>query len=140
MPPLAALRTAVDAFVDARWNTLVARQEAYRATHGRYWQGLPSHASRPSFTTAGPADGVPPDRMSSKPMDQAESWADVLSEWAGVNVPARMQVDAYYTPGGEHGWTLTMEVVHNGTVYARTRNVGPETHRERPWTASPAAP
>lgn len=132
MPTIANLRNAIDAFLDARWIMIVARQDAYKAAHGRYWQGLSTHMTRPVHTNAN--DGAKkPDAMSRKPTDQAESWMDRFPEWANLDLPASVAIDVYEAPGGQHGWTLTLEVLHNGTLYRRVRNVGVETHREKAW-------
>ena len=129
--PAAQVRTAVDAWLTAKLPDLTAAQNAYFATHGRYWQGLLSHISAPAHTDSHDGEAAP-DRMASKPTDQAESWSDVLPGWATVRFPGRLQVDVYDGPSGK-GWVYIADVMHNGTRFRRIVNVGPETFRTQGW-------
>lgn len=132
MATLAQVRDRVDDWLTARWPTVQARQTAYAAAHnGRYWQGLRCMVAEPNHTTAQFNDATP-DRMSSKPTDQAESWMDFLSEINGVAIPAVFIMDAYQAPAG-HGYVAHVYARHNGTLYHRAQNVGPETFRTQAW-------
>jgi hypothetical protein len=134
MPTIANLRNTIDTFLTNHWPTIVARQETYKSNHGKYWQGLRTHTFRPSYTnTTGAA--ATPDNFSAKPTDGNQTWADVMPEWASTGLPATFRIDVYKTPAGEDGWVATVEVMHNGTLYSRSKNVGPETHRDKAWHA-----
>lgn len=127
---------AIPAGAMARINTFLTnlataaatRQAAYLAAHGRYFQGL-------RVLTITPADGATanPDRLPSKPTDQAESWAD-----AGLNPGNGLEVnlwcDTYQAPGGQ-GYVLGVEVWYSGSLWRRTQNFqGPESWRTTGWT------
>lgn len=131
MPTLAQLRDRVDTFVSNHWSTVVARQENYRANKGQYWQGLLTHTNIPNHLSGGFADAIA-DRLNINPTDQFENWKNVFPEWDGVALPAALQVDVYDGPSGK-GWTITVWVKFNGTIYTRTVNVGPENWRAKPW-------
>jgi hypothetical protein len=133
-PPAQAL-AAADDFLAAWLSTLAARQNAYLASHGRYWQGLLTHAAAPAHA-ANRDDSAAPDRMASRPHYQTEDWLAVLPEWAGLLLPAAVRVDQYVSPVGP-GWVLTLELVHGRDRYARSVNVGPEAYRDSPWAVMP---
>jgi len=127
MATLAEIRTLVDNWKDTIGPKIVNRQNAYFATHGRYWQGIVTPGVRPD-------DGgsvVP--NYTFKPTDQATSWADHFS---GANalpgsIPAQIAIDVYDGPLGK-GYTITLFITKAGRLYARTWNVGPE-NRDAAW-------
>lgn len=130
---LAQLRAAIDAFIETRWPTIVARQENYRANRGVYWQGLRTHSSCPVHTNS--TDGsISPDRLDATPDDAFSSWRTVFPEWAEESLAACFWVDVYSGPTGQ-GWVLHVEATYNGTRWQRSVNVGPESYRSHPWTA-----
>jgi hypothetical protein len=132
MPQLAQVQAAADAFVQSTWwTTLTTRQGNYFASHGRFFQGLSTHAVLPAHTN-GRDDSKPPDRLTTRPTDQTETWMDQLPEWASTTMPASVRINVYDGPFG-HGWTVTLELTHSGVIWRRTVNVGPETHHAQPW-------
>lgn len=140
MPTLNQMRNAIDNFVTTRWPTIVARQENFRTNRGRYWQGLPTHLTCPAHTnsTDGSKTG---DRLEESPDDQGafSTWLNVFPEWLSDLLPACVRVDVYDGPQGE-GWVLTIEATHNGTLWRRSQNVGPEGHRTQGWHQVPVPP
>lgn len=138
MATLAQLRTRVDDWLAARWPTVLARQDTFFANRGRYWQGLITHTVVPAHTTAADADTVA-DRLSFKPTDQAQSWLDVLAELSGIAFPAALAVDVYDGTQGK-GYVATIFVRYNGTIYTRSKNVGPESYRDVAWQVLTSPP
>lgn len=134
MATLAQLRTRVDDWLAARWPTVLARQDAFFTNRGRYWQGLITHTVIPAHTTAVDADVVA-DRLAMHPTDQAQSWLDVLAELSGIVFPAALVMDVYDGPQGK-GYVATIFVRHNGTLYSRSQNVGPESFRTQAWAVA----
>lgn len=131
MPTLSTLRNAIDTWLENRWPTVTARQATYFTNQGRYWQGLVTHIPPPSHTNS--IDGsVLPNRMLLTPTDQVTSWADVLPEWVTELMPAAIWIDVYLAPAGA-GYVASIRVTHNGTLYQRSQNVGPETARTKAW-------
>lgn len=126
MPTLQEITDAIDARIDQLWPTAEAKQAAYRAKRGRYFQGQWTHGTLP-------ADGAArdPDRLKSKPHDQAESWQD--EGWPVPSPRVAMRCDAY-----TGGFAITFRLRIGGTVYERTRDSGPEPWRNVPWHAVPA--
>lgn len=131
MPTLIQVRNRCDTILASHWPNVQARQAAYRARTGRYWQGLRSHLVTPAHLTAAYSDAAP-DRYASKPTDQAESWAEVLREISGVAIPMTITMDVYNGPQG-WGYVAAVEARYNGTLYRRSQNVGPEDFRTQPW-------
>jgi len=121
----AQIRTAIDTWLSNRWNALQAAQAAYLAQHRRYFQALRTHTVRP-------ADGLetPPDRLLDKPTDQAHRWGDVFP--LPATMPARIALNVYDGPAGK-GFEAVVSVRIGGDVWRRVAQVGPETHRVRPW-------
>ena len=114
------------------WRAIQDRQAAYYAAHGCYWQGFITHS-------AIPADGVDvaPDRLLLHPTDQRETWVDVGLELP--NIPFAIKVDVYKGPNiteefptGE-GYSATVYVRYQGTLYSRTAQHGPEIWRVEEW-------
>lgn len=100
-------------------------QADFYATYGKYWQGLTTHDTIPTYGTP-----LPPD-VDSYPSDQHVSWADVgvpLSDTMDIAVT----VDVYDGPAGS-GYTVRGEVLISDTLWVRTINFGPETWREHGW-------
>ena len=140
MPTLNQMRNAIDNFVTNKWSTIVARQENFRTNRGRYWQGLPTHLVCPahSNSTDGSKTG---DRLGESPDDQGQfsTWLNVFPEWLTELLPACVRVDTYDGPQGQ-GWVLTVEATHNGRLYRRSQNVGPESFRTQGWHEVPPTP
>jgi hypothetical protein len=127
MATLAQVRTIVDDWLTARWPLFTARQDAYFLAHGRYWQGI-----RWATLAATPSEGADgATTLTVKPTDQAEDWVD-FGLGALLTAPCAFQCDVYDSPGGK-GYVATVEVLYGGTLYTRSRNVGPETSRTVAW-------
>lgn len=134
MPTLTQIRARCDDFLTSRWAALVAAQEAYFQTHGRYWQGLATHDLPPDHTTAAALDTVA-DRLATHPTDQSETWLDFLPALQGVSIPAALAIDVYEATQG-HGFVATLYVRFNGTAHSRTQAIGPlASDYNRPWAA-----
>lgn len=131
MPTLNQMRNMIDNFVTNKWSTIVARQENFRANRGRYWQGLATHSACPAHASNSDGSKVG-DRLNEGPGDQFSTWLNVFPEWLSELLPACVRVDVYDGPEGQ-GWVLTVEAMHNGTLYRRSQNVGPESHRTKAW-------
>lgn len=124
--PSGQLATRLQTFAQSILNDFTTRQEAYRASRGRYWQGIKT----PALT---PLAGAPvaPD-LTLRPTDQAESWAA-----AGVPLPAQVEasirVDVYQGPGG-WGYVICLTIrTAVAETWHRCFNVGPETWRTHTW-------
>jgi hypothetical protein len=132
----AQVRAAVDLWV-ANWlPVLSSRQETFLAANGRYWQGLASHAARPSHLPNRDGGGAG-DRLTDHPTDQAQDWVALLPEWQSVLLPAEFRVDVYDGGQGQgKGWTLAAEFAHNGSVWRRVVNGGPD----QDWFQVPERP
>ena len=128
---LAQVRTRVDDWLTARWQTVVNRQNNFFEQHGRYWQGLVTHADFPNHTSQDYGDTAA-DRLGIKPSDEVLTWAEAFPALEGINFPAALRIDNYESPEG-HGWVATIWVMHNGTIYTRAQNIGPETWRTHGW-------
>ena len=100
------------------------KQEAYFLTHGRYWQGLPTHSIPPK-------DGVETKvtRNKVKPNDQTEDWDDFGFNVA--NLPFNMRVDIYESEKG-FGYTITVVSDIDSKLYARSTGFGPE-ETDKEW-------
>jgi len=126
-----SLRRASDRFLAKEWARIQARQSAYFTTKGKYFQGLPTHASAPVHTdSAFPTPA--PDRLTTKPTDQAEDWLSQFSEWNGMAMPSLVRMDVYDGPQGK-GYVVTVEAFRGTQRWRRSINVGPETYRGRAW-------
>ena len=119
----AQIRNAVDTRLANLWSTIQTRQDAYHATHGRYWQGRRTH-------TLDPADGteVLPDIGTACPPDSEPYPAS----WRSQTYPMSLQLDVYDGPQGK-GYLALVQVTINGPAWRRIAQVGPETQRVRPW-------
>ena len=125
---LAQIKTAIETFRSNHAAKIIAKQEAYLASHGTYWQGILTPNSPPDDGATVAAD------WTKKPTDQARRWADVFKDADALpdNIPAQIRVDVYDGPLGK-GWTITLAGTKNGNRYWRTWNVGPETSRAQDW-------
>lgn len=138
MPTLNQIRTKVDNWLANKWPTIVARQQNYFTNTGRYWQGLRSHAVCPAHTGGADTGDTAPDRLDDQPDDQGafSAWSNVFPEWVSELLPACIWIDVYDSPQGK-GWVGNVEVTYDGTVYRRSQNVGPESHRTQGWHQVP---
>jgi len=125
------VRDRINDWLTPRWSTLVSKQEQYFANHGRYFQGLWTHAEvEQTDDLRGDklADG-----LASKPTDQPHDWRDFIGNALdSTKFPARLRIDVYDGPEG-HGWQAVLEVKYKGNIYTRTKQVGPETYRTHGW-------
>lgn len=138
MPTLNQMRNAADTFLANKWPTIVARQENFRANRGRYWQGLRTHTTVPAHTNS--TDGSKlGDRLNEGPGDQFSTWLNVFPEWLSELLPVTVWIDVYDGPEG-HGWVGGIEATHNGNLWRRTQNVGPESWRTQGWHQVTADP
>ena len=122
----AQIRAAVDTWLTNRWTAIKSNQDNYLASHGRYFQGLWTHE------VLIPSDGIEtvPDNVLTKPTDQADRWADVIS--LPLAMPCRLRIDTYHGPSGR-GFVATLEVKIGLRVWSRSTQVGPESWRELAW-------
>ena len=116
------LETNLDKFQSDHVAKIAAVQDAYFATHGRYWQGIETPDIPPDELTA-----VKSPDLTKRPTDQAEKWDDVFRSALALpsTWPASLRVDVYDGPLGK-GWTLTVVATKAGVRYWRTWSVGPE--------------
>lgn len=119
------IRQAVDDKLAAAWTQLQNRQAAYLGTHGRYFQGIKTHAVTPAD-----GDETAP-ALTRRPTDQTENWSD-----AGFNLPATLpmalQIDTYDGPQGK-GFVAVLTVQIDGQLWRRSAQVGPELWRGGVW-------
>jgi hypothetical protein len=138
MPTLNQMRNAIDTFVTNKWPTIVARQENYRTNRGQYWQGLRTHLVDPAHTSSTDGSALA-DQLNQAPADAFQNWANVFPEWVPELLPACVWVDAYDSPEGK-GWVLNIRATHNGTIWQRSVNVGPQSWRTSAWRQVPPPP
>ena len=121
---------AIDAGIAAAWPEIQARQDAFFAEHGRYFQGLCTHTD-----ASVPEDGqpAPADQLDTHPDYQSETWIDV--GYDSTNPRAAMTIDQYVGPDGP-GYVSSFCVIIAGELWFRSINVGPEAYRELPWRVS----
>ncbi|MCL5264906.1 MAG: hypothetical protein M1343_06910 [Chloroflexi bacterium] len=104
---------------------LTTVQASYQHQHGRFWQGLRTHAVTPADGKAATPD------TTRKPTDEAEDWVA-----AGVALPASMEVairvDTYEGPEGQ-GYVVIGEIEIGSRLLRRCVNVGPEVYRAHDW-------
>ena len=126
MPLSSALQTKFEKIITDVASDIAPRQIAYKAVHGRFWQGILT----PSVL---PKDGVTraPDKTL-KPSDQDEDWNDF-----GAVIPTAVEcsfaVDIYGSDADE-GYIVRGEGVEKTKPYKRCLNVGPDASRELLWT------
>lgn len=130
---LTTVRNRVDNWLTtARWQMLVDQQAAFFLARGKYFQGRWTHTAQVEQTDALTGDTVA-DMLSDHPTDQAQHWQDIIGNALdGLPMPARLRIDVYNGPQGG-GWAATLQVLYNGNVYERSRNIGPETWRTGAW-------
>jgi hypothetical protein len=110
----------IDAVLDALWASVVAQQDAYRSTHGSYYQMLWTHSEPPSGMAS-------PDALAVRPTDQpGEPIAGFPTQ-----TRSRMRIDTYGTPAG---WVMTLEASINGTLWSRAIDCGVDESRSYGWT------
>ena len=114
------LKTKIDGRLNLLLTHLEARQDTYFTAHGRYFQGIRTHAVLPK----GEIDEETPPNSRVKPTDQAEDWDD-----ARILLPAKMPfalaIDVYDGPRGK-GWSARVEVDYRGSFYSRRVGFGPD--------------
>lgn len=125
------VRTTVDNWLADKWSIVQTRQSSSLINRGMYWQGLITHTVIPVFTTLTNGDSIP-DRVIIKPSDELYTWNDIMPEWVGTLLPCAFVMNVYDGPQGK-GYVGTVYVRYNGTLYSRSRNVGPETSRNVAW-------
>jgi len=125
----------IDVVVDSHLPRIATYQSAYLLGHGRYFQGLWSHATTPDEGSSNP-----PDQLASRPTDQLEDFGAMWSQVAvgQGRIPMRVRIDVYNGPSGQ-GYVMTFETARAGVAYQRVVNVGPESWRNANWIASPVA-
>jgi hypothetical protein len=125
---LVEIKDKIDARLSALWSAIQAKEAAYYAAHGHYWQGLKTH-------TVYPADGndTAPDVGTTAPTDQPDAWPAAITKTA---LPMALQVDVYDGPSGQ-GYVVHLHVTVNSKHYCRTAQVGPETSRVQGWHIVP---
>lgn len=112
------LREKADRVLDRLATDLVRRQADYRAAHGHYWQGLPTHPWVPGDG----AERVPD--LTRKPSGQAEDWAAFGVALPAV-LPVALSVDVYRGPFGQ-GYIVVGELEAAGRRWRRALDAGPE--------------
>ena len=135
MPPLHAVQNRIDDWITDNMVQLRTREENYFGTHGEYWQGLWTHTVLPMHNPAGPptAGDTEPDSLSSKPERQTESWLEFWPALNGLSMASLIRIDVYSGPYGD-GFVLVSVMGHDGNIYTRLVNEGPETWRDEDWT------
>lgn len=128
---LTQTQARANSFINNALPTVIERQDAYLALHGRYWQGLLTHDVPPSHTNAADNDSKP-NRFNNKPTDQVETWSDIFPEWSDLNFPASVAFEPYDGPQGK-GWVAQIFMIFNSILYIKTINHGPETYRQFDW-------
>lgn len=124
MPTAVEVRQAVDNRLANLWNAIQAKEAAYLAANGRYWQGLRTHS-------VAPADGATatPDVGTRTPTDQPDPWPAAVRN---TGMEMALRIDTYDGPLGQ-GYQATVWVAIQGEVWGRTAQVGPETWRAAGW-------
>lgn len=129
---LASVSQRIDDWLTPKWSNLVNKQDDYFTAHGRYFQGLWTHANEIIQTDANDGDQLP-DRLLNTPTDQRHTWIDfIATALTTLQFPARLRMDVYDGPRGK-GWSATLQVRYEGTLYEKTQQVGLETYRTHDW-------
>jgi hypothetical protein len=120
-----------DAWIASRMPYFEAKQEAWIVSHGSYFQGLITHSTIP-------ADEVEtsPNKLSSRPTDQAETWEDFLLTAPPINFPTSMSMALefrVYTSVRGNGWDCIATFDYWGLRYQKFWSVGPEP-KDVDWT------
>lgn len=121
----AEIRTAVDAKLATLWATIQTRETAYFAAHGRYWQGLRTHAVDP----ADGAEALPSVGTATPDYEPDDPWPEAI-----LNAPWPMSIELsqYAGPNGL-GYVGTVSVTIVGNTWQRSAQVGPETQLQQGW-------
>lgn len=129
---LAQARQKVDDWLALKWPDIVARQQNYFANRGQYWQGLKTHTVVPEYTNSADGDAIA-DNLNAKPNDVFSNWSTAFPDWVNAPLPCAVKCDVYLDPVDGWGWVATVYVRYNGTLYSRSRNVGPQAWRTQAW-------
>jgi hypothetical protein len=138
MATLNQVRTRVDNWLAEKWPSLVARQDNFFINRGRYWQGLRTHTIVPAHTNGADGDSLCTE-LDAQPNDAFSNWRNAFPEWATEPIPCALQCDVYDGPLGK-GWFATIWIRYNGTLYKRSRNVGPESEHTQAWAVVTEGP
>jgi len=131
MPTPAQIRNKINTLLAPFWADVQARQAAYFATHGQYWQGRETHTAEIEHTGSVDAERKG-DKLSDVAGSVVGSWKDFKPGINTLVLPCRFRMDVYESEQG-HGYTLTARFMHNGRVFERRANVGPLTDRTHDW-------
>ena len=109
---LQQLRDKANARLAAFWPELVAKQDAYFAKHGKYFQKIitnqPTDVEELAWVDNAPNDEKHPD--------------DAVLTTAGGALPFAISIDEW-TKGVQAGWSATVTVkLADGTLYRRKRD------------------
>lgn len=120
----------IDARLTATIGQITAAQTAYKNANGKYAQILDTH-------TAPPEDGVEvaPDRLDTKPHYQQQTARQLAGPLLRASQLSSLKIDQYRTPDNEFGFVVTLTTKINGEIWTRAVNVGPETWRNKNWSA-----
>lgn len=134
MATLTQIRDAVNARLADWWPKFRAKQETYRATHGRYFQGLVWSSVPDDGATVSPNLALAPSDCFTPAVRGADGeivTPAVPHSWthfgAGADLPAQLEAqfrcDVYQGPGGVHGYYLVARISKDGVTYRRTGQV-----------------
>lgn len=131
MATITQIQNAVDSWVSSNQAKLVAVQDAYYASKGRYFQGITTPAALPDDGATVVAD------YTKKPTDQLEKWSDVFTggNLLPGSIPAQITIDVYDGPLGK-GWAATLRFTKSLQTYRKTWGFGPEP-RDTGWILEP---
>lgn len=117
------LKNVIDKFL----TQLQTKQDAYYATHNRYWQGVVN----PVITsTDAPSEEALSTPNNSRKASDVESWTGF-----GIRLPQlpfSVSVDVYQNQIG-WGYSCTFTIKQDAEIYRKTRNFGNED-REVDWS------
>ncbi len=124
--------------IDAMWTayepTITAREAAYFALNGRYFQGLFTHDPIPANDTKtqdDPTEEAPNNiDPTDKPTDQTEPWP--ASDFPPL-MPAAFRLDPYRNDDG-FGYAAKMTVEIDGDRWERSVNYGNDDSQGYAWT------
>src|SRR5512137_1396581 len=111
MATLKQIQNAADNFWATHGPEVIARQNAYLAAHGHYWQGIESHGTLPD-------DGVATAPVLTKrPTDQLDRWLDFFAGYSLPSTwPIAVRIDVYDGPQGK-GWVVVVRFTKTGKTY-----------------------
>lgn len=133
MPALASVQATIDTQLAAlRTGTLSPQQSAYRAGRLKFFQGIVTTdlSALPNNTDVSLLQTTVPN-LARRPTDQAEDWG--AFGVAVASLAFAVEIHNYGGPLGE-GWVIIVYFKHNDRIFSRAVNIGPETHRDSPWT------